>query len=217
MRRTILSAFLLFSFIAYSHASTSVSSLTSSAQWNAAGSPYLIQDKVVVPKGATLQVGPGVQVNFQGNGELEIQGELDSSPKAAFPAVFNMEGLKNRIVINDGDAHIVNTKFIGGTFQVKSGRLNLKASEFTKGKGLYLGGSSFATVVANKFYGNEAGVVLDGARVNAIFEYNIFAENTYGLDLRKYYKFKFHNNIVRDSTKAEVVVRSKKMAFLGGN
>lgn len=44
--------------------------------WDAAGSPYTICQDVIIRQGATLEIGPGVQVLFNNNREMFVEGTL---------------------------------------------------------------------------------------------------------------------------------------------
>ena len=49
-----------------------------SGTWTAAGSPYLIQGSITVPANSTLNIEPGVEVNFLGNYFLTVNGFLQA-------------------------------------------------------------------------------------------------------------------------------------------
>ena len=51
-------------------------SLTSDAVWTQAESPYTVTADVTVPAGVTLEIEPGVVVQFQPNTGLEVRGRL---------------------------------------------------------------------------------------------------------------------------------------------
>jgi len=125
-------------------ASTNISTINSDADWFQNGSPYIIQTKVVIPKGVTLHVNSGVQVIFQGASALEVDGTLIVEGSAAAPAVFNMieGGLQSELFINGGEANITNAKIESGVFLAKDAKLTMDGSEVTKGSGVYLQGST---------------------------------------------------------------------------
>ncbi len=219
LKRLPITSLLLWVVFSVSRASTDVSGTLSGGQWDLKGSPYIIQGKVVLSKGATLQIGSGVQVVFQPQSGLEVKGTLEVAPAASHPAVFDMSqgGLQSYLVLNGASANIVNTQVVGGIFLARNSRLILESSEVTKGSGLYLQGKTRAKVRANKFYGNAAGMVMDGGSLKADFEFNVFTDNTHGLDLRNYASLRFRNNIVYGNWKADVAVAKGKKAYLGGN
>ena len=218
MKKPIFTLFLLaFTFPAMLSASTIVpATLTGETQWDATGSPYLIQGKVLVPKGVNLQVLSGAQVVFQGPAALEINGVLDVQGSAAAPAVFHMleGGLQSELFINGGKAHIENAKIISGVFLARDADLTLEGSEITKGSGVYLQGSTTAVLKNNKIYGNATGIVLDGA-VQANLTFNTLVQNTYGLLLKGYSKLTFKNNSVHDNQVE--VINYTPSAALGAN
>jgi parallel beta-helix repeat protein len=198
-------------------ASTNVPSiLTQDTRWEASGSPYLIQGKVAVPKSMTLSIGPGVQVVFQGAAAMEVNGTLTAEGTATSPVVFNMtEGvLQSELFINGGQAALSNVKILSGVFLIRDSQLVLQGSEITKGSGVYLQGSTEATLNNNKIYGCATGLVLDGT-VKATATFNTLVQNTYGLYLKGFSEIKFQNNSVHDNQVE--IINNTPAASLGGN
>jgi hypothetical protein len=198
-------------------ASTNVGvSLNENTQWDQSGSPYIVQSRVLVPPGVTLQIGPGVQIVFQGPATLQISGELIVEGSAAAPAVFNMTdgGLQSALFIDGGEAQMSNAKVLSGVFLIQDATIRMDGCEVTKGSGLYLKGNSVAHLKNNKFYGNATGVVLDGG-VSADMQFNTLVQNTYGLYLKSFSKLTFLNNSVHDNDSE--VVNNGSRAKLGGN
>ncbi len=216
--KTRLLLFLAFSTLTIpTFASTNVpASITTDTQWDASGSPYLIQGKVVVAKGATLHIGSGVQVIFQGPAAMEVNGTLDVEGSAAAPAVFRMTegGLQNELFINGGTVDMTNVRVLSGVFLVQDSQLHLQWFEMTKGSGLYLRGNTTASMENGKIYGNATGVVLDG-QVKANLEFNTITENTYGLYLKSFTDLDFTNNSIHDNDKE--VINNTPSANLGNN
>lgn len=221
MKRKLLTLSLLTAFFGSStlFASTYIgSSLTIDANWDASGNPYIIQSTVQVPPGVTLRVGPGVQVVFQGAATLEVGGILHVDGTASSPPIFNMTegGLKSQLLINGGEARIDNARINGGVFLVYDGTLKMQGTDVTKGSGLYLKGDANVKLRNNKFFGNAAGLELDGEEVDADVQLNTFVQNTYGLYIKRYRKLNFVNNSIHDNT-SEVVNTSNSLVRLDGN
>ena len=198
-------------------ASTNVgASLSANTQWDQTGSPYIVQGRVLVPPGVTLNIGPGVQVVFQGPATLQISGELKIEGSAAAPAVINMMngGLRNTLFIDGGEAYFSNMKILSGVSLAQDATVRMEGCEVTKGSGLYLKGNTVAHLKNNKFYGNATGVVLDGP-VEADMQFNTLVQNTYGLYLKDFSKLTFLNNSIHDNDSD--VVNNGSKAKLGGN
>jgi len=62
--------------------------LDRSTTWTAAGSPYWLTDKVVIPAGITLTVAPGASVVGGGN-RIEVSGRLNALGAVGNPVVLN--------------------------------------------------------------------------------------------------------------------------------
>lgn len=83
----------IFLFLAISisaNASTSITSPVISGHWTLAGAPYLINNTVTVNLGDTLTIDPGVEVIFQGNYVLCVEGSLIAVGTAAMPISFHI-------------------------------------------------------------------------------------------------------------------------------
>ncbi len=76
MRNVVLfGAFALAACVAPA-AATVISGTVATSEWTSSGNPYRITDHVLVPEGATLTIGPGVDVVFDAVATFEVQGAL---------------------------------------------------------------------------------------------------------------------------------------------
>lgn len=69
-------ASILFLFGAGSYAQTSVSKGPVSGVWDISGSPYKILGDITIQDDSTLEIGPGVKVEFVGKYQLSVKGRL---------------------------------------------------------------------------------------------------------------------------------------------
>jgi parallel beta-helix repeat protein len=67
-----------------------------SGVWKAANSPYIITKNVVVPKGKTLNLEPGVEVQFTGESKFEILGSLNANGTIQDSVVFTRYSLNSQ-------------------------------------------------------------------------------------------------------------------------
>jgi predicted outer membrane repeat protein len=74
--KTLLSLVAFFSMCAVSFAQTHISPGNVSGTWTVSGSPYLIEGEISIPSGQTLNIEPGVLIEFQGHYTLFVQGRL---------------------------------------------------------------------------------------------------------------------------------------------
>jgi parallel beta-helix repeat protein len=56
--------------------------------WNVAGSPYIVSNNIDIVSGASLTIQPGVQVVFEGNYALQVDGTLQVLGSSNQPVVF---------------------------------------------------------------------------------------------------------------------------------
>jgi hypothetical protein len=71
-------AFLFFTSLQSTYSETIIPGGYVSGTWTAAGSPYLIQGDITVHTDSTLNIQPGVEVNFQGHYTLTVNGFLQA-------------------------------------------------------------------------------------------------------------------------------------------
>ena len=75
MKRLIAIIFLLIPSLSFSQTEVSGSQY---GIWTTSGSPYLVTGELVVPTSRTLEIEPGVEVNFQGHFKFTVNGDLQA-------------------------------------------------------------------------------------------------------------------------------------------
>ena len=71
--------------------SQTVVSGSQSGVWTAAGSPYQVTGEIVIPSGQTLEIQPGVEVNFQGYYKFTVNGQLNAHGTEADSVFFTTD------------------------------------------------------------------------------------------------------------------------------
>lgn len=80
MLRTVHSVLVFYILVAtLSFCDTTIPGGNISGTWMLSGSPYLIQGDVIIPLSSTLTIEPGVQVIFQGNYSLTVNGYIQAN------------------------------------------------------------------------------------------------------------------------------------------
>ncbi len=77
MKKLLAIAFFASVLTTIATAQTEVSG-EQSGTWDAQGSPYLVVGEITVPTGQTLNIEPGVEVNFQGHYKFTVNGTLNA-------------------------------------------------------------------------------------------------------------------------------------------
>jgi parallel beta-helix repeat protein len=76
MKKVFLSFAAIIAISFFCYAQTIIPAGNVSGTWTPGGSPYLIEGAIMIPNGSTLNIEPGVTVDFQGAYKLYVQGRL---------------------------------------------------------------------------------------------------------------------------------------------
>jgi len=103
----IHSVSILFTFLNFSLAQTSISQGNVSGTWTLEGSPYLINGEITISNDSTLYIEPGVLVEFQGHYKLNVQGRLLAIGTRSDTIIFTINDTSgfNNFKIPDGGWH----------------------------------------------------------------------------------------------------------------
>jgi len=89
--------------------------------WTAAGSPYRVCQNIAVPPGATVNVEPGVQIDFDADRQLQVSGTLRMPGLAGQRIALNAPTVfPPMIEVNNGTVEASYSDF-GGQFRVNTG------------------------------------------------------------------------------------------------
>lgn len=106
--------------------------ISSNESWLAADNPHVVTANVSVQAGVTLTLQPGVEVRFNGNRSLSIQGTLDATGTGAQPIIFTRNGTTNWSSVtlaSAGQAVIAHAEIefaTYGVYKTSTGHLDLQ-------------------------------------------------------------------------------------------
>jgi len=211
---TLIAALVLISMLGFYSYETKIAGgavaingghITENTTWNLSQSPYYIEGDVYVDEGYTLTIEPGVDVRFNGDYGLFIDGNLNAvgSPNKMINFTTNMSAPSNEwdgIQINStGHANI---KYCNITYAIccihlfYSSNNNITNNNISSSNiyGIYMNNSLNNLVEKNDISGNlQANIYLNSSSNNDIIGNNIFWSNVgYGIDLI----YSSNNNIV---------------------
>lgn len=184
--RTIATLLLVFVSVAmgqYAHANTNVGgNITANTTWSVEGSPYIVTSTVQVLEGVKLTIEPGVEIRFDPDTDLNVDGELIAIGTQSQMITFTDNGTSVkyaflRFFANAAGASFdANQNYISGCivkfckFEIQIGILSeislfIDANEFLgKGYTTITLNSKQGSVVANNTFissGYEHGVAID--------------------------------------------------------
>ena len=81
---------LILVFVSISFSETIIPGGEVSGTWLKNNSPYLIEGEITVPVDSTLQIEPGVVIEFQGHFALQVQGRLLAQGTVADTIIFTV-------------------------------------------------------------------------------------------------------------------------------
>ncbi len=124
--------------------------------WDIAGSPYKIGGPVTVPEGQSLIIEPGVDVQFNGEWDLTVLGDIQAEGTRESPVTFGptFSGIKTGHVVVDGNDS-GNCIFDWCSFT----EMNLQNQDFVYGNGaaIMLNESHSVTISNSNFSNNMSG------------------------------------------------------------
>jgi parallel beta-helix repeat protein len=202
LKITVVSGLSLFLSMGIAWASSPTyvrDAITVSTEWTPANSPYLIQNDIVVQKGAVLTIDPGVTVQFQSSGNsgsginLVIQGALKAvgaytNPIHFLPATTgSLWGALYFVNADSANCFLQDCVVKGGSiiFNACSPTITQCAVEGSK-TGLELLGNTQAQIVGNRITGNGVGIAFLDETVSATVTQNEIDNNNYGIFLKNF-------------------------------
>ncbi|HUO57661.1 MAG TPA: right-handed parallel beta-helix repeat-containing protein [bacterium] len=196
-----------------------------STSWTKDNSPYVIQNDIVVSKGAVLTIDPGVEVQFSvapggkvGAGpNLVIQGGLRAVGSAAAPITFGpaaVGSLWGAIYFYGSDPA---NSVLQGCF-IKGGRVVCNASSPTitqcaiygAKSGVEVAGNSQPQIVGNTITGNNVGLILLADTASPVISNNTIYNNNYGFYFKDFGVPNISGNKIYNNLKYNMVNYSAK-------
>ncbi len=135
-----------------------------SGNWEAANSPYIIQDNILVHPDSTLMISAGITVLFAAESRLEVQGQLLVSGTPSDPVVFDSENLPETwrgIQFNHTDTSITDSSILengivshcfGNSCLTLTSASRVRVSDFTVQNGEAFRGGGISCTDSNPYF-----------------------------------------------------------------
>jgi len=174
----------LLSVVRVTHAETIIDDgyLRSVTTWTMSGSPYIVEDPIVVPKGVALNIDPGVKViggsSVDGYNLIYVEGVLNINGKPDNHVL--VSGFGSIGIYNNGFAKIAHGDISVplGT-NVINGKLELQNSAISGADIGLLVRSSAVSILDSKIIENNRGIVVQDSSSGGIFP--VFNDNENGM------------------------------------
>ncbi len=199
--------------------------LAVSTEWTAANSPYILQNDIVISRGAILTIDPGVEVQFaasdatkQGSGpNLVIQGGLRAVGNSTTPISFNpaVQGsLWGAIYFYNSDS--ANSILQG--CMIKGGRVVCNGSSPTitqsaiygARSGVEVGPNSQPQIIGNRITADGYGINLLSDTASPVITGNEIYNNNYGFYFKDFGTPTISGNKIYNNIKFNMVNSSMK-------
>ncbi len=199
--------------------------IAASSEWTKDNSPYVIQNDVIVSKGAILTIDPGVEVQFaasdttkQGAGpNLVIQGGLKAVGNSTMPISFNpsVQGsLWGAIYFYNSDSanSIIQSCMIKGGRVVCNGSSPIITQSAIYGarSGVEIGANSQPQIIGNRITADGYGINLLSDTASPIVTGNEIYNNNYGFYLKDFGTPNISGNKIYNNIKFNIVNSSAK-------
>lgn len=201
------------------------STIAVSTEWTKDNSPYILQNDVVVSRGAILTIDPGVEVQFtssdttkQGSGpNLVIQGGLKAVGNSTAPIAFNpsVQGsLWGAIYFYNSDS----ANSILQSCMIKGGRVVCNSSSpvitqsaiYGARSGVEVGANSQPQIIGNRITADGYGINLLADTASPVITGNEIYNNNYGFYLKDFGTPNISGNRIYNNIKFNIVNSSVK-------
>ncbi len=196
-----------------------------STNWSKDNSPYILQNDIVVSRGAVLTIEPGVEVRFAastagkvGSGpNLVVQGGLRAVGNSTSPISFAPQAqgsLWGALYFNNSDS----TNCILQGCLVKGGRIVCNGASpvitqcaiYGAKSGVEIAMNSQPQIVGNRITANGVGIILFSDTASPVITGNEIYNNNYGFYLKDFGMPTISNNKIYNNLKYNMVNYSAK-------
>lgn len=136
--------------------------------WYPVASPYIISRPVRILRGAVLTISPGTIVRFEGNGKLQVLGQIEAIANNKSPIVFEGQDWQMTFA-NTGEnkSGFKHTKFNGGNINVEQSSVAFDEVEFrTMNHAVKLSNNGKVAINYSEFAQNQVGILVEDGNLS---------------------------------------------------